>query len=102
MNEISDIRKPKSGGKNKNPEEKVKEAVKHIDLVPKYVSYYYCRAETCVKFLNEDLNLSKIYELYKAECNNPVSVSSYKSMFYSKFNLRFKLQKKGTYVKCDT
>ncbi|KAJ8869976.1 hypothetical protein PR048_028987 [Dryococelus australis] len=91
----------KSGGKNKHPEDKVKEVVKHIESFPKYVSHY-CLSETDAKLLNEDLNLSTMYEFYKSECNDPVSLSSYKSIFYSKFNLRFKSPKKDTCVKCDT
>ncbi|KAJ8870221.1 hypothetical protein PR048_029238 [Dryococelus australis] len=81
------------GGKNKHSKERAKEAVKHIDSFPKYVSHY-CRSETDAKFLNEDLNLSTMYELYKSECNDPVSLSSYKSIFHTKFNLRFKSPKK--------
>lgn len=41
------------------------------------------------KFLNSELNLEKMYELYKCENAYPVQRSFYKKMFYEHFNLSF-------------
>ena len=101
--EIVDERGTKSGGKNKCTEDQVSKIIEHINSFPKYVSHY-CRKETNANFLSPDLNLNKMYDLYKAFCNNSKSVSlaTYKSTFYTKFDLKFKPPKKDTCVTCDT
>lgn len=72
----------------------------HIESFPKYVSHY-TRSQTESKYLNSELNLSKMYRLYKISHDIPVSKSSYKKIFYQDFNLRFKVPKKDTCAKCD-
>lgn len=43
-----------------------------------------------------------MYDMYKAEYPNPVSLSKYRDVFYKKFNLQRKQLKKDTCNKCDT
>lgn len=101
---IRDERELLSGGRNKCPEEQISKVIEHINAFPKYISHY-CRNETNSKFLNPDLNLAdnKMYDLYKLFCTNtkPVSLATYKSIFYSKFDLRFNTPKKDTCLACD-
>lgn len=98
---FADGRGQTTGGKNFLKPSKVREVISHISSFPKYVSHY-TRSETNSKFLNSNLNLSRMYRLYKRKFkNNPVSKSSYKKIFYRRFNLRFKSPKKDTCKKCD-
>lgn len=99
-NTLCDLRGQSSGGRNALPESKKNEVRAHIASFPKYVSHY-TRGKTESKYLNVDLSLAKLYQLYKAEANNPVSQSYYNNIFYTNFNLRFKKPKKDTCHKCD-
>lgn len=76
------------------------EVHQHVESFPKYVSHY-TRSQTESKYLHSELNLSKMYRLYKISHDLPVSKSSYKKIFYQDFNLRFKVPKKDTCAKCD-
>lgn len=88
-----------TGERNVLPILKVNEVISHISSFPKYVSHY---TETNSKFLNSNLNLSRMYRLYLRKFkNNPVSKSLCKNIFYRRFNLRFKSPKKDTCKKCD-
>lgn len=62
---------------------------------------HYAREKTESKYLNSDLNLAKLYALYKEEVDHPVSQSFYSRIFYDNFNLRFKKPKTDTCHKCD-
>lgn len=73
-NSFTDGRGKFSGGMNALPPEKKIEVCAHIDSFPKYVSHY-TRSETESKFLSPELNLAKIFELYKTDHSNPVSLS---------------------------
>lgn len=80
-------------GFNALPLLKIVEVRKHVESFPKYISHY-TRNQTESKYLNSELNLSKIYRLYKEIIENPLSESSYKKIFYRDFNLLSKSQKK--------
>ncbi len=96
----ADNRGQSSGGRNAFPPAKREEIRSHIMSFPKYISHY-TRSQTNSKYLNASLNLAKMYELYKAKYQSPVSRSVYKRVFYEDFNLRFKKPKKDTCKKCD-
>lgn len=96
----ADHRGQTSGGRNALPPEKAVEVRSHIASFPKYISHY-TRAQSESKYLNADLNLAKMYRLYKMKYQDPVSLSVYKRIFYGNFNLRFKAPKKDTCKKCD-
>lgn len=96
----SDGRGKTSGGHNALPPSKRREVIEHIDSFPRYISHY-TRNQTDAKFLNSELNLSKMYELYKLKFDQPASKSYYKKIFYNEFDLRFKVPKQDTCYKCD-
>ncbi|CAG9771476.1 unnamed protein product [Ceutorhynchus assimilis] len=98
---LTDQRGVNQGGKNKIPEHKVDEIISQIDKIPKYISHY-SRKKTDAKFLPPDVTVTKMYEMYTRECQQPVSITKYKQIFYSKFNLRTKELKKDTCNKCDS
>ena len=86
---------------NKLSSQKEEKVVQHIKRFPRYKSHY-TRAESQRKFLSPELTLAKMYELYKSETLNPVSLSKYKQIFYTRFNLRFKPVKKDTCKTCPS
>lgn len=98
---LTDQRGVNQGGKNKIPEHKVEEIINQINKVPKYISHY-SRKNTDAKFLPPDVTVTKLYEMYVKEYQQPVSITKYKQIFYSKFNLRTKTLKKDTCNKCDS
>lgn len=79
--------------KNKTDDIRVQEVTEHINKFPRYKSHYR-RTQTEREYLNEDITLPKMYELYKHEVANPVSVSFYKKVFLTNFNLKRKKLKK--------
>lgn len=101
---FKDNRGTASGGKNKINEDDINLIVGHIDSFPKYISHY-CRGKTDSRYLNTELNLLKMYDLFKAKYptnENLPSLATYKKIFYEKFNLRFKAPKSDTCKTCDT
>jgi len=77
----------------------------HIGSFPQYESHY-CRASAKnVQFLPQSLNLCLMHRLYQDQQhisgNIAVSLSKYKQVFYTEFNLKFKKPKKDTCNKCD-
>lgn len=98
--EIIDGRGQTCGGRNAVPEEIRGEIRRHIMSFPKYVSHY-TRSQTNSKYLCSNLNLAKMYKLYKEKVQAPVSLSLYRNIFYTDFNLRFKTPKKDTCKRCD-
>lgn len=100
LDSLADGRGQTTGGRNALPQPKKVEVRSHISSFPKYVSHY-TRNQTNSKFLCSNLNLAKLYTLYKEKTQDPVSQSLYKKIFYSEFNLRFKSPKKDTCKNCD-
>ena len=64
----------------------------HANSFPKTDSHY-CRKNTRRPYLGSDPNLQLLYSLYKESAQEdertPASLSSYKNIFYSEFNLGF-------------
>lgn len=97
---LSDLRGTLIGGWNALPPSKREEVRAHINSFPRYVSHY-TREKTESKYLDTDLNLAKLYALYKEGAHEPVSKSYYNRVFWNDFNLRFKQPKMDTCHKCD-
>jgi hypothetical protein len=97
--QLDDKRGCKEGSKTL-PAVKRAEIKEHINSFPRYKSHY-TRAESEREFLNPELTLAKMYELYKDKVSTPVSLAMYKKVFYQDFNLRFKQVKKDTCKTCD-
>lgn len=78
-----------------------KEIIEHINTIPKYKSHYR-RTQTEREYLPPHMTIELMYNLYKTECAAPVSLSFYKHIFYTEFNITRKTLKKDTCNKCDT
>lgn len=81
-----------SGGRNALSSVIRDKIISHISSFPKYFSHY-TRNQTNLKYLNADLNLAKMYRLYKEKAQRHASQQFYKKN-HQNFNLRFKKQKK--------
>ena len=91
----------KHSNRKKISDEREQEVISQISKIPTYISHYR-RNETDKKFFATDMTIEKIYTQYKTEVQNPVSISTYKHIFYTKFNITRKQLKKDTCTMCDT
>lgn len=80
--------------------EKEKEVIDHINKFPRVESHY-CRAKTKKQYLEPNLNITKMYNLYNKETEKPEKESYYRHIFCTKFNLDFHRPKKDRYGKCE-
>lgn len=80
--------------------------LKHINSFPAYTSHYSRTCNPRRKYLNPDLNIKKMYELYISQCEDenivPVKEKYYYWVFSTKFNLHFKAPSKDTCSTCDS
>lgn len=90
-----------AGGRNKLQDYAVQKVVDQINRIPRYISHY-SRSKTEAKFLPPGTTVQKMYEVYCSEENSPVSLASYKRIFYGRFNLKVKAIKKDTCNLCDS
>lgn len=78
----------------------------HINSFPKYISHYTRKDNPNRKYLSGDLNVSKMYKLYKEFCAekeaHPLKLSKYRDIFNTHFNLAFHKPYSDTCSKCDT
>lgn len=62
------------------------------------VDSHYCRKNTCRKYLEKDLSIKKMYDLYKQKCQKeertPVKYWLYDKIFGNEFNIYFHHPKK--------
>ena len=74
----------------------------HIDSFPRVESHY-CRKSSGREYLGIDLNISKMYNLYRGKCQDsqrhPLCMSVYRAQF-KKFNLAFHKPKKDQCSAC--
>lgn len=90
-----------------NPRKKVDDSkiIEHINSFPAYQSHYTRKDNPGRKYLNEELTISKMYELYKEKCISenclPCKKKFYYHVFNTKFNLSFKPPSKDTCSLCD-
>lgn len=79
--------------------------IKHIKSFPAYSSHYTRAHNPRRQYLNPDLNIKKMYELYVTKCEKenvaPVKEKYYYNVFSTKFNLHFKQPSKDTCQACD-
>jgi len=82
---------------NKTAEEDLELVKQHIESFPSYESHYPRKSNSHKKYLSPDLNITKMYLLYKEHCSetdkHPVSELVYRRVFNEDFNLSF-----GRYV----
>ncbi|GFO14159.1 tRNA uridine 5-carboxymethylaminomethyl modification enzyme mnmg [Plakobranchus ocellatus] len=79
-----------------------RDAVKaHIGSFPTVESHY-CRHNTQRRYLEADLSLQMIHRLYAEVRPNALSLTSYKTIFYSEYNIGFYKPKKDVCDFCST
>lgn len=103
QNNITNV--PRSPIKGKNTKhvthpEKLEEVRNHIKSFPT-VNSHYCRANSQREYLEANLNVTKMYDLYRAKHENPVSHGIYSKVFNTEFNLSFFRPKKDLCDKCE-
>ena len=90
-----------------NPRKKVDDSkiIEHINFFPAYQSHYTRKDNPGKKYLNEELTISKMFELYNEQCVSkniqPCKKKFYYHVFNTKFNLSFKPPSKDTCSLCD-
>lgn len=103
------ISPPSTHGKhapaNKISEERKNLIRNHINSFPTIESHY-CRKATTRQYLGENLNISKMYDLYVSKCNNEWEVSAekislYRHIFNTEFNLGFHQPTKDACKYCE-
>ena len=99
------ISEPDYRGKHDNrpnsyPDEMLNEVRQHIESFPVMESHY-CRKDTKKKYLEENLNLSKMYSMYefdkKEKKEDYVAEQKYCKIFNTEYNYSFFLPKKDGY-----
>jgi len=60
------VAKPANSGRKGTTDEQIDDVVSHIESFPAIESHY-CRSSTTRKYLDESLNVTKMYNLYKVE-----------------------------------
>ncbi|KAJ4429628.1 hypothetical protein ANN_21829 [Periplaneta americana] len=81
------------------------DVINYIRSFPAYQSHYSRRDNSGRKYLNPDLNIRKMYDLYLEKCQQenktPVKQKFYYNVFSTKFNLHFKPPYTDTCRLCD-
>lgn len=91
-----------AGGHNKMSEQQRNSIIQHINKFPRYKSHYCRTKRNEQEFLPIGTTLPLMYMLYKEENQNCVSISTYRKIFLTEFNIKTKSPKKDTCNKCDT
>lgn len=82
------------------PKETTDGIINHIKSFPAYTSHY-SRRHSDKQYLQSDLNLSKMFELYSKEYQNSASIFKYTEIFKS-LNLKFKKPSLDACNFCET
>ena len=89
---------------NKTPREKVQFVHKHIESFPALPSHY-TRKDSSKTYLDQSLNVRKVYEMYEEKCRNeniePVREPIYRQIFNRDFNIGFHKPKQDSCLTCD-
>lgn len=86
---------------NKTSDAKVEAVTNFIDKFPRYQSHYSRKKNPNLCYLAPTLNLSIMYNLYKSESDNPVSLFVFRDIFRKKFNLSFHAPVSDSCRRCD-
>lgn len=85
--------------KKKISDEKKNEVRAHIKSFPAVESHY-CRSNTKKTYLERNLNMKRLYELYVQKAEDPVKYNIYETIFRNEFNISFFKPKKDICAKC--
>ena len=90
---------------NKTDNSKLAGVREHINSFPR-MNAHYTRADSNRQFLGTDLNISRMYHLYKETCGatgvQPVKLGVYRRVFCTEFNLFFHQPRKDVCSKCES
>lgn len=102
QNKVNVPRSPRTGRHIKHciSEDRLQEIRAHIESFPT-VDSHYCRISTNKKYLERNLNMAKMFSLYKAKVQNPVSLSKFENIFNYEYNISFFKPKKDLCDKCE-
>ena len=94
----------KHGNHRKVTYEQKNEVISHINSFP-VMEAHYCQAKTNRKYLEAELNVEKMYDLYKEQCiaekKTWVKSSYYRYIFNTCFNIDFHVPKTDRCEKCE-
>lgn len=91
----------KSSSANKTSYVKTEEVKNFINKFPVYESHYSRAKNPNRKYLSPDLDITKMYNLYKMEVQEPVSMFVFRRIFNTNFNLKFHAPLTDSCRKCD-
>lgn len=78
---------------NKINKERRDDVISHIKMFPRYKSHYSRLQNSASRYLATDLNIKKMYSLYREWCSElnklPVKETYYRHIFCTEFNLKF-------------
>jgi len=69
------------------------DVIDHINLFPQYSSHY-SREQTNAEFLNPELTLAKMYDIYSDGSSNTVTLSTYKQIYTETLIYGLRLKRK--------
>ena len=85
----------------KIPNDKLEEVKAHISRFPAESSHYSHNKNPNRKYLHSELNISKMYDLYVKETEEPIKKKFYSDVFNNHFNLGFGSPRSDTCATCD-
>ena len=101
---LGEERRGKHQPGNETKEEDRARVKQHIESIPALQSYL-CRRSSHRKFLGGTLTINRLYEMYCETCREegkkPVSVSMYRKIFKSDYNLSFHEPQKDHSLVCS-
>ena len=90
---------------NKTPQSRIEQVRNHISSFPTYASHYSRKDNPSKRYLSPTLSISKMFKLYKEECEkksiNPVKEWCYRRVFVTDFHLSFHRPHSDTCKRCD-
>lgn len=90
-----------AGGHNKMTLQQKDAIIAHIKKFPRYKSHYCRETKNNQEFLPIGVTVTLMHKLYQEEHDNSVSLTAYRNVFLTEFNLKTKLPKKDTCNRCD-
>lgn len=91
------------GPHNKTPESARQYVKDHINYFPRMPAHY-VRKDTKTEYLEQDLNVTKMYELYVDKCKEdevePVKINMYRNILKKDFNIGFHKPRKDMCDEC--
>ena len=97
------VHREKQSGISKNkgtPTNKRQDVRDHINSFPR-VSSHYCRSDTSREYLEQQLTLPRMYQLYREVTPDPVKINVYRKIFNEDFNISFHKRKKDCCDHCE-